>query len=104
MCSSDLPKPYLIRKKNNEKVFISKSVFKIGKENSYVDYFIGDNTAVSRSHASIIVKGDNYYIMDTNSKNHTYVDGNMIQPNLEVPMKPGMKIRLADEEFEFVMQ
>lgn len=98
------PKPYLIRKKNNEKVFISKSVFKIGKENSYVDYFIGDNTAVSRSHASIIVKGDNYYIMDTNSKNHTYVDGNMIQPNLEVPMKPGMKIRLADEEFEFVMQ
>lgn len=98
------PKPYLIRKKNNERILISKSVFKIGKENSYVDYFIGDNTAISRSHATILTKGINYYLMDTNSKNHTYVDGGMISPNVEVLIKPGARIKLADEEFEFVMQ
>ncbi|MBE5927098.1 MAG: FHA domain-containing protein [Lachnospiraceae bacterium] len=98
------PKPYLIRKKNNERILISKSVFKIGKENSYVDYFIGDNTAISRSHATILTKGNNYYLMDTNSKNHTFVNGTMISPNIEVPVKPGTIIKLADEEFEFVMQ
>lgn len=37
--------------KNNEKIKLVKPVFRIGKEKSYVDYFIGDNTTVSRSHA-----------------------------------------------------
>ncbi len=36
-----------------------------------------------------------------NSKNHTYVDGIMIQPNVETKIEPGMTLRLADEEFVF---
>lgn len=93
--------PYLIRTKNNEKIMLNKPVFRIGKERSYVDYFVADNTAVSRSHANIISKDDGYYIVDTNSKNHTYVNGKMIQSNAETKIVHGDKIRLANEDFEF---
>lgn len=96
-------KPYLLRIKNNERIEINKPVFRIGKERSYVDYFVSDNTAVSRSHANIINKDNEFYIVDTNSTNHTYVNGSMIQSNVETKIEHGTKIRLANEDFEFFM-
>ncbi len=96
-------KPYLLRIKNNERIELNKPVFRIGKERSYVDYFVSDNTAVSRSHANIINKDNDFYIVDTNSTNHTYVNGSMIQSNVETKIEHGTKIRLANEDFEFFM-
>lgn len=95
--------PYLIRKKNNEKIAVNKPNFRIGKEKSFVDCFIGDNTAISRNHAIIIVRDNSYFIVDTNSLNHTFVNGTMIQSNVEIPIASGDKITLANEEFEFVL-
>lgn len=92
-------KPYLLRIKNNERIELNKPVFK----RSYVDYFVSDNTAVSRSHANIINKDNKFYIVDTNSTNHTYVNGSMIQSNVETKIEHGTKIRLANEDFEFFM-
>lgn len=94
-------KPHLIRAKNNEKILLDKPVFRIGKEKSYVDYFIGDNTAISRSHANIISRNGEYFVVDTNSTNHTYVNGGMLQSNVETKISHGTKIRLANEDFEF---
>lgn len=96
-------KPYLIRSRNNEKIMLDKPVYRIGKEKSYVDYFVSDNTAVSRSHANIINRDGVFYVMDTNSTNHTYVNGAMIQSNLETKLEQGTKIRLANEEFVFYL-
>ena len=93
--------PFLIRKKTGEKIPINKPVFRIGKERSFVDYFIADNTAISRSHANIITKNQVYYIMDTNSTNHTYVNGTMIASNVETPITSGDIVKLANEEFCF---
>lgn len=95
--------PYLIRSRNNEKIMLDKPVYRIGKEKSYVDYFVSDNTAVSRSHANIINRDGVFYVMDTNSTNHTYVNGVMIQSNLETKLEQGTKIRLANEEFVFYL-
>ena len=95
------PRPMLLRLKNNERINIDKPVYRIGKERSYVDYFIGDNSAISRSHANIITRDGKYFVMDTNSTNHTFVNGSMIQSNVEVPLEHGTMLRLADEEFEF---
>lgn len=94
-------KPYLIRARNNEKINVDKPVFRIGKERSYVDYFIADNSAISRSHANIIERNGEYFIVDTNSTNHTYVDGAMSPSNVETKIAHGAKIRLANEDFEF---
>ena len=94
-------RPMLTRKKNNEQILLNKPVFKIGKQQGYADYVIRDNGAISRSHANIISRDGNYYVVDTNSTNHVYVNGKAIACNEEVPIESGMTIRLADEEFRF---
>ncbi len=93
--------PYLIRVKSGEKVYINKPVFRIGKEKSYVDFFIADNTAISRSHCNIHTENGEYYIEDTNSTNHTYVNGRLINSNVKTKLVNGDKVRLANEEFIF---
>ena len=97
-------KPYLVREKNNEKIPLNKPIFRIGKERSYVDYFIGDNTTISRSHANIVNHNGEFFVVDTNSTNHTYVNGTMIQSNVETRLSNGSKLRFANEEFEFKLQ
>lgn len=97
------PAATLIRKKNGETATIAKQLFVIGKERSKVDFCIPDNNSVSRNHANIVCKGGVYYIVDKNSTNFTFVNGNKITPNQEVKLNSGDKIKLADEEFEFRM-
>ena len=93
--------PHLVRKKNNERIDLNKPVVHVGKERSYVDYFIGDNPAISRSHADFLVRGSDVFVMDMNSKNHTFLNGEIVSGQVEIPLAHGDKLRLADEEFEF---
>lgn len=93
--------PYLIRVNRYEKVDVNKPVFRIGKEKSYVDYFVMNNNAVSRIHADISTKNNSYFIKDNNSTNHTFVNGTMIPVNQNVQIFDGDSIMLANEPFEF---
>lgn len=95
-------RPYLVRYSNNEKILLERDIFRIGKERSYVDYCIGNNPTVSRSHADILRKKGQFYIVDNNSTNHTYINGKVIPSNEEVLLVHGTKIRLSNEEFEFL--
>ena len=99
--SSQPANPVLVRVKNSEVIRINKFPFRVGKERSFVDYFIGDNTAVSRSHAEFIKKDGSYFVKDMNSTNHTFVNGNMIQSGIDVQINVGDHIKFANEEFEF---
>ncbi len=101
MTSFSVASPFLIRRKNNERIRIDRAVFRIGKEKSNVDYFVSDNAAVSRSHANILTREGKYFIVDTDSTNHTFVNGVMIQSRSEVPLNSGDTVRFANEEFEF---
>mgnify|MGYP000803708465 FL=1 len=94
---------YLIRRKTNEKIALTSGTFTIGKERRRVSYCISDNTAVSRCHAQIVRKGSNYFITDMNSTNFTFVNGVKAAPNQEVILTNHAKVRIADEEFEFVL-
>lgn len=91
----------LVRVKGNESISINKASFCIGKERNKVDYCVTNNTNVSRQHANIIYKDGEYYIIDLNSTNCTYVNGSPITPNKEVKLNYNDKIKLADEEFQF---
>lgn len=93
--------PALTRISTGENVYIDKPVFRIGKEKSYVDFFIANNPAVSRSHADIICRGEIYYIKDLNSKNRTFINDRAIIPNEEFELHDGDAIRLANEDFTF---
>ena len=93
--------PTLVRVTTQEKVIVNKPVFRLGKEKSYVDFFVSNNPAVSRSHADIITRGDRYFVKDLNSKNHTYINGLRIAPLLETEIRDGDGLKLGNEEFIF---
>lgn len=93
--------PYLMRLKNNERINIDRPVFKLGKEKSSVDYFISDNQAISRNHATLINRNGTYFLIDNNSTNATYVNGKKIDGNMEVELRDGDAVTLANEEFNF---
>jgi hypothetical protein len=96
--------PYLIRKKTGEKIILDKPVYRIGKEKSYVDYFVVDNGAVSRSHADFISSNGKFFVQDKNSTNKTYINGIAIPINKEVEIFDGQIISLANEEFMFMVK
>jgi len=91
----------LDRISTSETISLNKPVFRIGKERSYVDYFVTDNNTVSRSHVDIITRGGRHYVMDLNSKNHTYLNGQMLEPQCEEELHEGDILKLAREEFVF---
>ncbi len=98
-----IPPASLIRKKNGERITISKAVFKIGKERRKVDYCISDNTNISRTHADIVFKNGGFYVVDQNATNGTSVNGSTVAAGQERKLNNGDAIRLADEEFQFKM-
>lgn len=97
---------YLVRKSTGEQVPLPEKIdkdhpFTIGKEYGKVNYVISGDSTVSRQHASIYRVGTAYYIEDNQSRNHTYVDGEAIQPYRKALLEDGVTIRLSDVEFVF---
>lgn len=92
---------FLLRKKNMEKVLLNKPIFRLGRERSYVDYFICDNATVSRVHAQIENRDGTYTITDRNALNHTYVNDECLPSGKSHPLRSGDVIRLGSEVFEF---
>lgn len=95
--------PTLLRVLTNETIQINKPVFRIGKEKSFVDYFVSNNNAVSRSHADIVTRGQRYFVIDLNSKNKTYINGHPLPIQQECEIYNGNQLRLANEEFVFYL-
>ncbi len=95
--------PYLIRLSNNQEIKIDKDSFYIGKDEKNVDYCISDNLAIDDKHAYIIRHGKEYFVVDNNSKNHTYLNRVLIGTDEEVFIPHGAQLRFADEDFEFRM-
>ncbi len=101
--SNNFYMPNLIRKSTDEKIYISKRIFVIGKSADKADYVV-NNSAVSRVHAEISVVGSEYYITDKGSTNHTYVNYSEILPNSPQQIFDGDEIMFANEVFIFHFQ
>lgn len=84
----------------NKISIIDKTVVTIGKEESYVDIVLSDSN-VSRAHCQIINKENDYYLVDLNSTNHTFLNGQLITPKKEHSLKFGDQIMVASEKFIF---
>ena len=91
----------LIRLDTKQEIPISNVIFRIGQDIEGMDYGIENNTTVSRHHADIMRKGTEFFILDNNSTNHTYVNGEQAMPGEFVKIKGGDCIRLSDVEFVF---
>ena len=94
---------FLIWKRTGEKILIDKSSFRIGREKSYVDFCINDNSSVGRNHAEIVRKDGTFFIRDLKSLNFTMVNGKKVSSSVEVELWDNDIISLSNEEFEFHM-
>ena len=56
---------------------------------------------ISVSYTHLIRRGQDFFIKDNNSKNHTYVNGRMVVGEELVQLKAGDTITLANEVFEY---
>ena len=92
--------PDMLRVSTQEDIKIDRDVFNIGKSKNS-DYMVVGNSAVSRNHANIIYEAGEYYIVDNDSTNHTYVNGNMIMPSEKYMLNDGDNIVIANEAFVF---
>lgn len=91
----------LTRVKNHQRIIINKPVIHLGRDTEGLDFNVNDNTAVGHRHADVVQRGEEFFIVDLRSTNHTYVNGVVVQPNVETLLHDGDRILLADEEFEF---
>lgn len=88
----------LHRVSTSEMIIVNNHRFSIGKSEE-CDYCICNNRAISRNHASLILKGSECYICDEGSMNGTFVNGVRITMGQEKELYDGNTIKLADEEF-----
>lgn len=93
----------ITRLSNGEKVVVADSVFKIGKEKSYVNYCVTNNATVSRIHAQIEFDQGQYYLVDKKSMNKSFIQGvqTPMEPEKRYPLRNGDHFKLSNEEFVF---
>ncbi|MBR6321731.1 MAG: FHA domain-containing protein [Lachnospiraceae bacterium] len=102
--SSPVLTGFLRRLSTGELIEIAGSPFRIGREQGSTNYCITDNTAISRNHAVIQIRDGRFFITDLNSSNATYVNGSRLVPGQETEIHSGFLIRLANEDFDFIVQ
>lgn len=91
---------WLCRESDGSKTRIDSPVFHIGKVSGFSDMFV-DNRAVSRRHADIIREGDEFYIVDLDSTNGTYLNGVRLESGVKTRLTLGCKLTFANDDFVF---
>jgi hypothetical protein len=102
--SQQIPVPYLLRIKTQDKIYIDKPEFTFGKSASKADYAIADNKAVSRSHCTILRKNGVSFIEDNKSTNGTFVNGKNIAGEQNIFLTNGASVVMGDEEFVYFVR
>lgn len=96
--------PYII-KLNSEaasKIYIDKQEFNIGRDNRKSDFVI-EKPTVSSKHASIVSESGEYYIIDNNSSNGTYLNHIKLEVNKKYKLNNKDNIIFADENYCFYL-
>ena len=99
-----VPVPYLLRVATNEKIYINKPEFSIGRSATKADYTVTDNSDVSRIHCIIERKNGVSYIRDNASTNGTFVNGQNIAGQENVFLTNNAKVSLGDEGFIYFVR
>ncbi|MED3561209.1 DUF6382 domain-containing protein [Bacillus xiapuensis] len=95
-----LAKPFLLEAATGGKLSLTKDVFRLGRDPDQVD-FVAKNKVVGRVHAEILTVDGEYFFVDKQSRNGSYLNGVRLVPNAKTKLKHEDKIKLANEEFVF---
>ena len=80
---------------------INKDEFVIGKSQQRVDGVIMGSNLVSRVHCKAVIRNGECSIVDLNSLNGTFVNGNKLTPGAEYRISDGAVLSVADVQFVF---
>lgn len=83
-----------------EMIRIEAFPFFVGKLKTHIDVHI-PSPAISRFHAKIIKEENEYYIVDLNSTNGTFVNGEMVESYQKRKIEHGNKISFANIDYIF---
>ena len=83
---------------------ITKNEFTLGKKQGVVDGVISFNKMISRSHCKVVRSGNQYAIVDLQSQNGTFVNKVRLQPNRPCNIKNGDIIRMANSDFQVIIE
>ncbi len=94
--------PYLLLTDSGLKIRIDHTPFELGRNYQKV----WTSLKVGRQHATIIFKGEEYYLADflPYSKNGTFLKGDLLKGSVEYLLHPGDKIRIADVNCKFIVE
>ena len=83
-------------------IYLNEELTVIGKLETACDAVISLPT-VSRIHAKIRKREENYYLTDMNSRNGTAVNGRMLLPDEEYELKPEDEVDFAQARYIFLL-
>lgn len=92
--------PTLVRSVSGERIPVTKQVFRLGRNPETSDYCIADGH-ISSIHAYIELHDSCAYLVDLNSSNHTYLNGQKLEPKQGYRLRHGDKIALYQEAFVY---
>ncbi len=93
-----------IKSKQNERWNIKEPIFIVGKQKEEAQGFISDSKTLSRKHFQLFWEKDQWWIMDLNSRNGTFLNKRKLIPNHAYAVFEGDKIAAADCEFSLVYE
>ena len=80
---------------------INKDEFVIGKSQQRVDGVVRGSNLVSRVHCKAVIRNGECSIVDLNSLNGTFINGNKLTPGAEYRIADGATLSVADVQFVF---
>lgn len=94
---------YLVQKDTNQYIHVTHTNFHIGRAEDVVDFTVRTkNCYLGNDHAYILLKDGNYYIVDNNTQNSTYLNEQRLEPSKPTQFHAGDTIRMADIVFSVV--
>lgn len=105
LTDSPAPQAYLITGTNGdtEQHEVTKDSFIIGRSESLSDMPINEK-AVGRVHAELITRGRDYFIMDKESKNGTYLNHEKLVEKREYKLNSDDILIFANREYRFIVK
>ena len=96
----EVPESFVFRVATEERTEVGKAEFSIGKSRN-ADYTVSGNNTISRLHAVLIFKNNQWNIVDNHSSNKTFLNGKQIEPDQMYPIVDQDEIMISNERFIF---
>lgn len=85
----------------DKKIIVNQASFLIGRSKTLVDYAMPESLSIGRVHAEIVCEGRAHYLVDMNTKNGTYINGERLESQKKYILKKGDEIQIGHEKAVF---